>query len=115
MYEKSDSPRASRYGNRKSTKTMSSVLSGVLHSLGLAEQFNGWLVVDRWPEIVGPAIAHVSRAIKYEDSVLYVAVDDSAWRQELAMKQESLLEKIKSFPYGHTVKQIRLVRGEKGK
>ncbi len=115
MYDNSDSSwSAQRRGNRR-PEAISSVLTGVLRSLGLTEQYNGWLVVERWPEIVGDAIARVSQALRFEDGVLYVAVNDAAWRQELAMKQEALLEKIKSLPYGRAIDQIRLVRGEKGK
>ena len=115
MYEKSDSSWSSRRPRNRRPTAISSVLSGVFSSLGLTEQYNGWQVVEHWPELVGEAIARVSTALKFEDGVLYVAVNDAAWRQELAMKQESLLDKIKSLPYGRAVKQIRLVRGEKGK
>ena len=95
-------------------KHFSGVLGRVMRSLGLSNSYNGWLVVTRWPQIVGTAIAEKAGAVRYEDGSLYVAVQDASWRQELAMRQDELLEKIHSFPYGKAVKEIRLVQGRKG-
>jgi len=93
---------------------ISGVIESVIKSLGLTRKYNGWLVVTRWPEIVGEHIARVSRAIRFENGTLYVAVPDASWRQNLAMEIDNILEKIRKYPYGRSVTQIRLVRGEKG-
>ena len=93
---------------------ISGVIASVIKSLGLTGKYNGWQVVDQWPEIVGEHIANVSRAFRFDDGVLYVAVKDASWRQNLAMELEAILAKIRSYPYGRAVKHIRLVSGEKG-
>ncbi|MFZ5980060.1 MAG: DUF721 domain-containing protein [Candidatus Zixiibacteriota bacterium] len=93
---------------------ISGVVESVIKSLGLTHKYNGWLTVNRWPEIVGEHIARISRAVRFEDGILYVAVPDASWRQNLAMEIDNILEKIRQYPYGRVVKQIRLVRGEKG-
>jgi predicted nucleic acid-binding Zn ribbon protein len=71
-------------------------------------------VVNRWPEIVGEQIARRTQAVRFEDGILYVAVPDAAWRQELAMQTENILREIHNLPYGQAVKQLRLVHGRKG-
>ena len=86
----------------------------MIGSLGLTSKYNGWLVVTGWNEIVGPAVSSKAKAVGYEDECIIVAVRDAAWRQELAMSQDELLEKIHSFPYGRGVKRIRLVQDAKG-
>ena len=106
------SPRSDWSGRQP--KHFSGVLSGLMRSLGLSGSYNGWLVVTNWPGIVGAAIAEKAEAVRYEDGLLYVAVRDASWRQELAMRQQELLDKIHSFPYGKSVKEIRLVQGRKG-
>ncbi len=93
---------------------ISGVMSKLLGSLGLTSRYNGWTVVSKWPEIVGKEIANQAKAIRYDDGTLYVAVPDAAWRQQLAMQIEPLLDKIRSFPWGRSIKEIRLVQGEKG-
>jgi len=89
-------------------------MARVISSLGLTRSYNGWQVVNRWPDIVGKEIASRAHAFRYEDGCIYVAVEQSAWRQELSMRQEELLEKIRSYPGGRTIKEIRLVQGRKG-
>ena len=95
-------------------KPISGILSRVLKGAGLSRDYNGWMVVTNWTEIVGASIARVSTAVRFEDGCLEVAVADSSWRQELSMQQAQLLEKIHSRPYGIVVKRIRLVQGGKG-
>jgi len=114
MYDKQEQFNADRPKRGGQPKAMSGVLARVVKSLGISKSYNGWQVVNRWPEIVGQEIASRASAVRYEDGFIYVTVKDSAWRQELSMKKEELLEKIRSYPYGRTVKEIRLVGGGKG-
>ena len=95
-------------------KAISGVIEKVVRSLGLSDRYHGWQVVTNWEEIVGETVARVAVATRFEDGVLYVAVADDAWRQELAMQTDSILEKIRTYPYGKGIKQLRLVRGKKG-
>ena len=45
--------------------------------------------------------------------VLYVAVEDAAWRHQMAMDTEKILKIIHACPNGRVVRSLRLVRGEK--
>ena len=114
MNEKDQQFNRNRGRSRGQPTHMSGVLGQVIGALGLTNSYNGWLVVTRWSSIVGRSIAKEAKAVRYEDGCLYVAVADAAWRQELAMRLDELLEEIHSFPYGRSVKQIRLVQGTKG-
>ena len=102
------------HSSKKHPKEISGVIGKLIHSLGLTSRYNGWTVVAKWPEIVGNEIANQAKAIRYHEGTLYVAVPDSAWRQQLSMQVESLRDKIRGLPYGKSVKEIRLVQGEKG-
>ncbi|NOY89334.1 MAG: DUF721 domain-containing protein [FCB group bacterium] len=106
------------YYNRKTSgkapKPISGVIAQVVQSLGLKKNYDGWMVVTNWADIVGSTVAKQAKAVNFEDGCLFVAVEDPAWRQELALKTEEILKKIHDFPYGKTVKQIRLIGGRKG-
>ncbi|MEA2031410.1 MAG: DUF721 domain-containing protein [candidate division Zixibacteria bacterium] len=104
----------SGHNRYKDTHRLSGVIETVIGSLGLMSKYHGWQVINNWTEIVGQQIAKTATAIRFEDSTLYVAVADDAWRQELVMQTDSILEKIRQYPYGKAVKQLRFVRGEKG-
>jgi predicted nucleic acid-binding Zn ribbon protein len=86
----------------------------VIRSLGIAKDYYGWLVVSRWPEIVGKDISRHAKAVRFQDGILFVAVPDAAWRQNLSMETQRIVDKIRSLPYGKSIERLRLVRGEKG-
>ncbi len=98
----------------KTPPQIGGIIDSVIRSLGLGNSFGGWTAVVRWPEIVGEHYAKHARAIRFEDGVLYVAVPDDGWRQQMAMEIEMILKRVQSFPNGHVVKKLRLVRDEKG-
>ncbi len=90
------------------------VVDRIIGSLGLSARYYGWLVVSKWPEIVGEYYAMKTRAIRFHEGVLYVAVADASWRQMLAMDTEKVLSAIHEYPFGRAVRELRLVWGEKG-
>lgn len=103
-------------GKRKKANIykLSGALDSVVKSLGLTKKYYGWLIVSNWPVIAGEQIAKVSKAVRFKEGTLYIGVEDSAWRQELLMQSESIMESIRKQPYGKVVKQVRFVKGEKG-
>lgn len=87
---------------------ISPVIDTVIGNLGLKKRYSGWQIVNLWPQIVGEKIADSAKAVRFEDGILFVKVKDAAWRQELSMQADSLLDAIRKTPYGRFVKQIRL-------
>ena len=110
----SQSQNTARKKNARALHPISGVLNSIMKSLGISKNYNGWLVVSHWPQIVGEQIAKVTCAERYDDGILYVAVANDAWRQELTMQIETILEEIRRLPYGKAIKQVRLVGGRKG-
>ncbi|MFH1373527.1 MAG: DUF721 domain-containing protein [bacterium] len=98
----------------KAPQSVGGVIEKVVKSLGISGSYHGWLIVSKWPEIVGERVAARSRALRYSEGTLYVAVPDDTWRQELSMEREAILRKIHSYPSGRVVKELRFVQGEKG-
>jgi len=94
-------------------RSISGVIARSMRTLGLARQYDGWQVVDQWPEIVGEAVAERAEALRYDDGTLFVAVPDDVWRQQLSMEIESILMRVQAQPYGRAVQRIRLLHGRK--
>lgn len=99
--------------NFSSPKPIAGAIGRVLSGLGLKRRFDGWMAVQEWPQIVGEAIAEHAQAIRWDDGVLFVAVPDDTWRQQLSMQLEGILQKLHLQPYGRAVKKIRLEKGNK--
>jgi len=101
-----------RAGNKPTL--IGGIVENVVRSVGLHTGYCGWQVVEGWSEIVGEYYAKKSRAIRFQNGVLYVAVPDSSWRQMMSMDSEKILKSIHRLPHGRAVKELRLVAGEKG-
>ncbi len=86
----------------------------MIRSMGLTTSYNGWLVVTKWPELVGEQIAQHAKAVRFDNGTLIVAVKDAAWRQNLAMELDGIMKTIKSSSCGRVIKEIRLVGSERG-
>lgn len=91
-------------------KPISGVIGKILSSFGLSGDYHGWMVVSKWEEIVGEEIANRAKAVRFENGLLYVAVEDDTWRQEISMKLDEIMEQIRSYPFGRAIKQIRLIK-----
>ncbi|MFQ5499140.1 MAG: DUF721 domain-containing protein [Candidatus Zixiibacteriota bacterium] len=103
--------------HRKGTKPtpIAPLIAGVVKSLGVERSYSGWSAVSLWPEIVGDQISRISRAYRFSEGVLYVAVPDATWRQELSLQTDTIITKINSLVPGSAVSQLRLVACEKGR
>ena len=99
--------------SRKSPAPIAGIVDGLVASLGLTRQYHGWMMVSQWPEIVGEHYARWSHAFRFEDGVLYIAVEDASRRHQMAMDTEEILKIIHAYPNGRVVRSLRLVRGEK--
>jgi predicted nucleic acid-binding Zn ribbon protein len=99
--------------SNRNARPIAGIIDRVVHALGHSTAYGGWLAVAQWPEIVGPEIADVARAVRFSDGILIVAVPDPSWRQELSFRREEILGRIHRRPYGKVIKEVRLVRGER--
>jgi predicted nucleic acid-binding Zn ribbon protein len=49
-----------------------------------------------WTETVGQLLSENSKAVKFENGVLMVVVENAVWRLELNKKKKEILDKINS-------------------
>ncbi|MBI5266559.1 MAG: DUF721 domain-containing protein [candidate division Zixibacteria bacterium] len=104
----------SRHSAGKPPEGINSIVERVMGRFGHLKNYHGWQVVAHWPEIVGEHYARHSRAYKFEDGTVYVAVKEDGWRQRMSLESEMIVEKIRGYAFGRTVRKLRLVREEKG-
>ena len=97
----------------KKAQPIAGIIERTLRSLGHATVFGGWLAVSQWPQIVGPDIAKIARAVRFSEGTLFVAVPDPSWRHELGFRREEILARIRRRPFGNAIREIRLIHGEK--
>lgn len=69
-------------------------LEGGLRQIGMVRKVRRAQAVDVWPEVVGRTAANVSTAISCKDGVLFVAVKNSMWANELSLLKTEIIRKL---------------------
>jgi hypothetical protein len=80
------------------------------HGIGIptAEQ----AIRDKWPEIVGPANAAYSNAVRIDErGRLEVHASHAVVRNELFMNRAEIVERLRQIPGCASIRQIRLSQG----
>lgn len=92
---------------RKPT-TLADALGGFLEKSGLAKRVEQATIVEQWPELVGPQIAAVTKALSITpDGTLFVAVASHGWMTELSLMEPQLLRSINVAEGRADVRKIR--------
>src|SRR5262245_3494342 len=90
------------------------LLPGLLERFGLAAGVAGWRAVHEWPEVVGERVARRTRAISFDQGVLLVEVDGSAWLQELGYLKRELIGQLNRHLGSNQVRQLRFIMARGG-
>jgi predicted nucleic acid-binding Zn ribbon protein len=95
---------AEKHGRR-----VGDILPDVLKRLRVAEKTEEVKLLHEWPEIVGEAVSRRSQPLAVRKGLLVIAVENSAWMQEIRFHQKELLERVRQRHPKLKVKGIRLV------
>jgi len=96
---------------RDRPRPLGELLDRYLDREGLAKRVDLAGAVDRWPEVVGPKVAAVTRAEAVSpDGILWVRVTSSAWATELSLMAPRILPRLNQNREGQ-VREIRCLVG----
>jgi predicted nucleic acid-binding Zn ribbon protein len=90
------------------------VLSRLFKRLGLEDELQGWRAVEDWARVVGPRVARHTRAVGFEQGVLRVEVEGSAWMHELGYLKQELINAVNRELGTDRVREVRFVVPRKG-
>ena len=83
-------------------------LSRLMCRLGHEQGLLGWRAVEEWPEVVGPRLAEVARAVGFRDGALLVEVEGSAWMHELGFLKRDIVRQLNQHLGSECIKEVRL-------
>ncbi|NHN56195.1 DUF721 domain-containing protein [Calidifontibacter sp. DB0510] len=66
-------------------------------------------VLARWPEIVGAQVAEHARAVSFEEGVLVVQAESTAWATQLSLMTSTVLGQIEQVVGKDVVLELRIV------
>lgn len=87
---------------------LADALSRFMRTSGLTDRVKQSEVLTLWPELVGPELAQVTRAISVsEDGTLFAVARTSAWMHELTLMESELLASINRVTMNRPIAKIR--------
>jgi len=104
-----------RRGSRthSSPESAEKLLNSLLSDKKIKQKADSVSFLERWSEIVGEALANVSKPERLKSGLLTVRVIDAAYAQELSMNRFGYLEKLTELGYAGTVSDIKFISGNK--
>lgn len=88
-------------GTRPTTHRLSDVLPAIASGLEIDQQKRPDLILAAWPEIIGPRLAPLAQAVRFEKGTLFVKVKNSSIYHLLSQyeKAKLLLKLQEKFPH----------------
>lgn len=90
-----------------SIKPLRQALDDLFDRFGLRKKLREYEAVIQWEGLVGEQIAKVTKAVKIEQGVLTVRVNNGPWRNELVLLKGELIKKINDALGEVIVRDIR--------
>lgn len=104
--------RAASGKGRGEPLSLGQALEGVIEDRGWGTQVNVHLLLGRWPELVGDAVAQHSTPEAYRDRVLVVRTSSTNWAAQLRLMAPQIVAKMNATLGDGTVKAVRILGPE---
>jgi hypothetical protein len=105
----SEDPRGIR---RRPSKGLVELIDGLRAKYGIGTPTAEQAIRDRWPEIVGPANASYSHAIRIDErGRLMVHASHAVVRNELFLNRDEIIERIRRLPGCASITRLHLSQG----
>jgi hypothetical protein len=105
----SEDPRGIR---RRPSHELVELIDGLRAKHGIGRPTTEQAIRDEWPQVVGPANASYSHAVRIDErGRLVVHATHAVVRNELFLNRAEIIERIRRIPGCACVKQIHLVQG----
>ena len=105
----SEDPRGIR---RRPSLSISALIDSLKAKHGIGIPTSEQTIRDKWPEIVGPANASYSHAVRIDErGRLQVHASHAVVRNELFLNRAEIVGRIQSLPGCGAIKQLRLSQG----
>lgn len=100
--------RAGAHPDDRDPQSVTSVLSRMVAERGWETSVNVGAVLGRWPQIVGPQVAEHCVPVEFDDGLLTLAADSSAWATQLKLMEQKIRERLDSELGAGTVSSIHV-------
>ena len=88
-------------------RDVGSSIQQLVDDLGIREKIDEYNAVLQWESLVGEHIANAASAVKIVKGVLFIKVRSSAWRNELSLRKDEIVNTLNNALGREIVKDIR--------
>jgi hypothetical protein len=97
---------------RKPSMGVAEVIDALKAKYGIGVPTAEQAIRDKWPEVVGPANASYSNAVRIDElGRLIIHATHAVVRNELFMNRAEILERVRKIPGCSGVKRLHLIQG----
>jgi len=89
--------------------SLGAVLGRLVDRMGYGARLDEQKAVAIWPEVVGPIIADVTKAVSIKDGLLKVKVSNATWKNELFYDRDQIRSKLNRVLRQELVKEIKFL------
>lgn len=100
--------RTGAHPDDRDPQSVTSVLSRMVAERGWETSVNVGSVLGRWPQIVGAQVAQHCVPAEFDDGVLTLAADSSAWATQLKLMEQKIRERLDAELGAGTVESIHV-------
>jgi len=93
----------------KNYKELPAVLNKLLKKYNLEQAVKQEQIINHWESLVGKQISKNCEPLEVKNGVLIVRAKNNLWRQELAQRQEDLLNLVNGQNKTSLVKKIKII------
>jgi Dna[CI] antecedent, DciA len=79
-------------GRKTEASTLGEVIERLLDAYKLRGKYNETYITSQWEQLVGPAIANRTTQLYFSDKKLYIQVNSSPLRSELALAKTKFID-----------------------
>jgi predicted nucleic acid-binding Zn ribbon protein len=87
-------------------QTIGAAIKEWLRANGLDQKVQEHSVPGYWQEVVGEAVARHARVEKVENGRIFVSVESAAWRSEVMLRREEILQRLNERLGAEIVKEL---------
>lgn len=102
-------PEGSPFASGRDPELLGDQIERMIADRGWQSDVAAGSVMSRWPDLVGEQVAAHSEPVAYEDGVLTVRADSTAWTTQLRLLTSTILARLAEDVGPDTVSELRIV------
>ena len=94
---------------RHTAHSIGDLLTDYLRESGLEKQLLERQLVDKWPEVMGSAVARLTRSVELNNGVLMVRISSAALKAQLFECRKEVISKLNASVGAQIVSDVRFL------